>query len=343
VTVADSSAPDPSDVFVQYRPRPRRRKGVLVAVGVLLVLIAGVYLVRTTVSSPGSTVTGFFDALADRDLAAALGEVAPEIAGPVERDVVNAAVLESGDYAPPAAVEVTAVEVTGRNAVVAVAFTIDGRDHTASLRLRRDEGMLDTVFHRWRLIDALGSIALGEVPEEVTVNGQLVAAHDPQGPRILTVLPGSYQVAMPPDDPLWDARSMAAQVPPLGQTPVSIPLVARPEVREEVDRQIRERLDGCATSTELLPPGCPFGNQRIAQATGVEWRITDYPNVSLSAGEDPLGRVAMLVETTSEGLAVVTGTQLAFGTQRPFEIEVLFPVPGTVSHRGSGVVFEPAW
>jgi hypothetical protein len=337
------TAADPSDVFVDYRPRPGRRRAVLVAIAAVLVAVAAVYIVRQTVSSPGSAVEAYFDALADRDAGAALGMVAPEIADPVEPDVVNAAVLRSADYSPPADVEVSGVEVDGRNAVAEVAFTIDGRSHSASLRLRRDDGWLDTVFHRWRLVDALGSIALGEVPPEIAVNGERVPAYDADGPRILTVLPGGYQIGMPPDDPLWDARATPAPVAPLAATDVSIPLVARPEVREEVNRQLRERLDECAASTELLPPGCPFGNQRVARATGVEWEITEYPNVALAAGEGELGQATMLVETSSEGEAVVTGTQQILGTERPFETVVPFQVPGTVSALGGAAVFEPAW
>jgi hypothetical protein len=338
-----TAAADPGDVFVDYRPRPGRRKVVLAVMAVVLVVVAAVYVVRLTVSSPGSVVESYFDALAGRDAGAALGVVAPEIADPVEPDVVNDAVLRSGDYSPPADVEVGGVEVTGRNAVAEVAFTIGGRAHSASLRLRRDEGWLDTLFHRWRLVDALGSIALGEVPPEITVNGERVPAYDAAGPRVLTVLPGGYQVAMPPDDPLWDARATPAQVAPLAATDVSIPLVARPEVREEVNRQLRERLDECAASTELLPPSCPFGNQRVAEATGVRWRITEYPNVALTAGEGERGQATMLVETSSEGEAVVTGTQQVFGTGRPFETVVPFQVPGTVSAPGGSVSFEPAW
>jgi hypothetical protein len=338
-----TAAADPSDVFVDYRPRPGRRKAVLAAIAAVLVVVAAVYAVRLTVASPGSVVESYFDALADRDAGAALGVVAPEIADPVAPDVVNAAVLGSADYAPPADVEVGGVAVTGRNAVAEVAFTIGGRAHSASLRLRREEGWLDTVFHRWRLVDALGSITLGEVPPEITVNGERIPAYGPEGPRVLTVLPGGYQLAMPPDDPLWDARATPAQVAPLATTEVSLPLVARPEVREEVNRQLRELLDECAASTELLPPGCPFGNQRVAQATGVEWEITEYPNVALTAGEGELGEATMLVETSSEGEAVVTGTQVVFGQERPFETVVPFQVPGTVTGLGGSVSFQPAW
>lgn len=338
-----TAAADPSDVFVDYRPRPGRRKAVLLAVAAIVVLVAAVYVVRLTVSAPGSVVAAYFDALTDRDVDAALGNVAPEIAEPAAPDVVNTAVLRSADYSPPAGVEVSGVEVDGRTAVAAVAFTIEGRAHSASLRLRREEGLLDTVFHRWRLVDALGSITLGEVPPEITVNGERIPAYGPEGPRILTVLPGGYQIGMPPDDPLWDARATPAQVAPLAATEVSIPLVARPEVREEVNRQLRQRLDECAASTELLPPGCPFGNQRVARATGVEWEITEYPNVALTAGEGELGEATMLVETSSEGEAVVTGTQQAFGTERPFETVIPFQVPGTVTGSGGSVSFQPAW
>jgi hypothetical protein len=328
---------DPRSVFVDYRPRPRRRKLLLIGVGVVLLLVGAVYVIRSTVSSPESAVRGYFDALADRDADAALAATAPEVREQVARDVISGAVLRSDGYAPPRDVDVTAVTVDGRGAVAEVSYLVDDRPQSASLRLRRDEGMLDSVLHQWLVVDGIGSLRLLEAPEEVTVNGQPVVAYDAQGPRILPVLPGGYQVGVPADDPLWESRSVPARVAPQEVTDVSVPLAARPVVRDGVEAQVRDLLDDCAASTELVPPGCPFGYAVVAQAEDVAWRIQEYPRLSLTAGREA-DRTVVLVGTSQEGEAVITGSRRFVGE---FEETVPFPVTGVATVQSDSVLFQP--
>jgi hypothetical protein len=330
---------DPRTVFVDYRPRPGRRKAVLIGLGVALLLVAVVYVIRVTVSSPESAVRGYFDALADRDAEAALAVTAPEVRDQVARDLISDAVLRSDGYSPPSEVEVTEVSVDGRGAVAEVEYTIDRRELSASLRLRREGGILDAVFHRWLVVDGIGSLLLADVPEQITVNGQPVTAYDAQGPRLLPALPGGYQVGVPEGDPLWEPRSVAAQVEPQGAAEVSVPLAARPEVREEIERQVAERLDDCAASTELVPPGCPFGYAVVASADDIRWRIAAYPRLALTPGRE-LGETVILVSTSVEGEAVVSGTRRFVGE---FERPVPFPVSGIVTVAGDSVLFQPDW
>lgn len=330
---------DPRTVFVDYRPRPGRRRAILIGVVGALLLVAVVYAIRVTVSSPESAVRGYFDALADRDAGAALAATAPEVRDQVARDLISDAVLESDGYVPPGGVEVTEVSIEGRGAVAEVEYAIDGREHGATLRLRRDEGPLDAVFHRWLVVDGIGSLLLGEVPEQITVNGEPVVAYDAQGPRILPALPGSYQVGVPAEDPLWEPRSVAAQVEPQGSTEVSVPLAARPAVREEIDRQVAQRLDDCAASTELVPPGCPFGYAVVGSAEEVRWRIAEYPRLQLTPGRE-LGETVIVVGTSTEGRAVISGTRRFVGE---FEQPVPFPVAGTATVAGDSILFQPDW
>lgn len=340
---AGPAGADPGEVFVQYRPNRRRW---VVAGAVLAVVVLGfamLYSVRLTVYSPEATIGSYFDALADRDVDAALALIATEQTAGLPRDLLTEAVLASEAYLPPADPDVGEVSVDGRRAVAEVSFTLGDQRHTASLRLRRTDGLADTVFHRWRLAGGLQQLYLGEAPAEVSVNGQPVAAYELDGPRTLPVLWGGYEVGVPADDPLWDPGTATVLVGPEGAAEVAVPMVARPAVREEVERQVRELLDGCAASTELLPPACPFGNARIARAEDVRWQIVRYPELDLSAAPDGFGQVTMLAVSTSDGEAVVTGTQLAFGSERPFETEVPFPVSGTVAERDGAVVFEPSW
>jgi hypothetical protein len=326
---------DPRTVFVDYQPRPWRRKAVLAGLAVVLVMVGAVLVIRSTVSSPASAVRGFFDALADRDADAALGALTPE---PPEGELFSDAVLRSEAYSPPREVDVAEVTVDGREAAAEVTYTIDDREQSVLLRLRREEGLLDSVFHRWQVVDGVGQLRLGDVPEEITVNGQRIPAYDAEGPRILPALPGGYQVGVPEGDPLWEPRSVPAQVAPQDATDVSVPLAARPEVRESVEQQVRDLLEVCAASTELIPPGCPFGYARTL-AEDVAWRIAEYPRLSLTAGREA-DRAVVLVGTSREGEAVITGTQRFVGE---FEESVPFPVSGVATVQGDSVLFQPDW
>ncbi|MPZ28748.1 MAG: hypothetical protein GEV12_20715 [Micromonosporaceae bacterium] len=334
-----TAQPDPSEVFLAYRPRPGRRTAVLAGAAVLVLGIAGVYVVRATIGSPESTVLAYFAALADRDPAAALRVTAPEVAEPVGQDLISEPVLGAPGYAPPEQVEVTDVRVDGRSAVATVSFTVDGHRQGAALRLRRDDGIADAVRHRWLVVDGFGSMLLREVPERITVNGLPMAAYDPQGPRILPALPGGYQVGVPDDDPLWQPRVVPVRVAPQRATEVDVRLVPRPAVRDEVDRQIVRLLDRCAASAELVPAGCPFGYAVAGSAEEVQWRIVDYPNIGLSPGEE-LDQAVAVVHTAREGAAMVSGTRRFVGR---FEDTVPIPISGMVTISGDTVVFQPGW
>lgn len=330
---------NPDAVFVQYRPNRRRRRWILAGVGAVVMLVAAGSLVRIAGSTPESTVRSFFDALAARDPAGALRVTAPEIAGPASREVIDESVLGSPDYLPPADVQVAGVTIEDRDAVAEVSFTVAGREHQVAVRLRRDDGFRDTLLPRWLVIDAIGSIGLGAAPPTVTVNGRPVPAYDPQGPRFLPVLPGGYQVGVPDTDPLWQQRAVAVQVAPPGAATVDVPMVPRPEVRDQVERQLTARLDRCADSAELAPPGCPFGYRAGGRVEDVGWRIARYPAVALSA-ERRSGETVLAVASSRDGEAVVTGDRGAFGR---LDVVVPFPISGVATFRGTAVVFQPDW
>lgn len=327
---------DPDAVFVDYRPRPWLRKALLIVVAVALLLIGAVYAIRSTVSSPESAVRGYFDALADRDAGGALAATAPEVRDQVARDVISDAVLGAEGYAPPRDVDIRELTVDGRGAVAEVSYTVDEQERSATLRLRRDDGMLDSVLHRWLVVDGIGSLRLTDPPAEVTVNGQRIAAYDAQGPRILQALPGGYQIGVPEGDPLWEARSVPAQVAPQDATEVRVPLTARAEVRESVEAQVRDLVDDCAASTELVPPGCPFGYAVVAQAEDISWRIERYPSLSLTAGREG-DQLVVLVGTSQEGEAVISGSRRFVGE---FEQPIPFPVTGVATVQGDSVFFQ---
>ncbi len=330
-------------VFIEYRPNRRRFLAVGAVLGVVLLLGTAVHIVRSTVYSPSAVVEAYFQALADRDLAAALATTSPEATGGPD-DLLDPRVLAAEVYTPPSDLRIVDVTVDGRSAQVRVEFTIGDQPAAASLRLRRaDGGFTDSLLRRWRIANGVRPLPLASIPAEIEVNGVRVAAQDLNGPRTLPVVFGGYQVSVPADDPLWDSQAVTVLVGSDRVTAVDVPLVPDPGVRAEVERQVTQLLDGCAASTELLPAGCPFGNARYGRVTEVAWRISAYPELAMTPAPDGFGGVQIVVRSTSDGEAVVTGVREAFGHSVPFEIVVPFPVSGRVSVDGTAVVFEPDW
>lgn len=339
VAAVSGYGPDPGDVFVDYRASGRRWRLFAVVAGVLVVVLVAGYLVRATFATPEAAVGAYFTALAERDPAAALRHLAPEVASPAEAALLDPRVLASPDYQPPENVEVLEATVDGREAAVTVSYTVAGRVRNASMRLRRADGVADAILHRWLVVDGIGSIIVTEAPEEILVNGEPVAAYDRQGPRILPALPGGYRVAVPAGDPMWEERASLVDVAPQRAEQLQLPLVARVEVREEVNRQVVRLLDACAASEEAIPPGCPFGYARLLRVDDVQWRIARYPAIRLTATMEAGGPV-IAVASARDGEAVLTGTT-SFG--RPLEVTVAFPVAGIATVRGTTVVFRPEW
>lgn len=331
--------PDPRTIFVDYRVSRRRWLVGLAVTGVLVGLLTVGYAVRTTVSSPAATLHAYFSALSERDVAAALAVVAPEVAGEEGRELLDDRVLRSPDYQPPGDLSLDEVTVEDRNAVAEVSFTIGDHEYRSSLRLRRDDGFTDRLVPRWLLVDAFGSVALGEVPDQVSVNGHQLSAYDADAARVLPAFPGGYQVGVPDGDPLWQERASPVQVPPEEVTEVDVAMVVRPELRAQVEQRVSALLDDCAAQGELLPTGCPFGYAVLESAQDVEWQITRYPAIALNPGQE-LGETVLTVETTREGEAVVSGERDLAG---PFEATVEFPVGGFARVQGDSVLFTPDW
>jgi hypothetical protein len=123
VTVAGAAPPtgppppaDTSEIFIDYRPNHRRALIGAAAVGAVILLLLMLYGVRWAVFRPETAVDAYFDALADRDAAAALRAVTRSNSVPglnltdSERGLLEAA-LRSDDYRPPEDVDVKSLRL----------------------------------------------------------------------------------------------------------------------------------------------------------------------------------------------------------------------------------------
>lgn len=338
---------DPSAIFVEYRPNPRRRTAVLAGLGAILLVFVTMYAVRWVFFRPAVVVDAYFDALGDRNMAAALRWTTSSNAGLVDRDLLGPTVLRSEDYLPPENVMITEATVTDHRATVDVEFTIGRTRHAASLQLHREGGFPEHLFHRWRVIDGLGWMDLGAVPEEIIVNGERIRTDDGQDAWVLPVVPGGYRVGVP-ESSLWRGSSAVVQVGLRQATVVEVPLTPKLSVRTEVDRQVTEHLDRCAASTRLEPADCPFGYRRASNVSDVEWIILSYPKYTLTvetlADRGSRDRLTVVLSTSHHGVAGISGAyRTFFDSENPFEDTVEFRVDGVVMSRGASVVvdFDP--
>lgn len=336
-----TTAVRPEDVFVQYRPGWRRWR-VLAGLAAALVVLTVLNTARDAVSSPEAAIDAYFQALADRDAPAALRAAGGDAADGLDRTLLHSGVLATGDYLPPDDVSVREVEVQGERATATVAFTIGDQPYSASLELRRDNAGGGNLFSGWQVTNGIGQLWFSEIPAELLVNGERVWAHSPGERWSVPALFGGYRVGLP-DDPLWESQEVRVVVGADPARVVELPMVVRANVRAEVEQQVVAALDACAAIAEVRPPGCPFRVPGIVGATEVDWEITRYPELGLTAAPDGFGQTQLVVGTIEAGQASVSGTQEWFSSERPFDAEVTFQVAGVVTYQDGGIVFDPDW
>ncbi len=91
----------------------------------------------------------------------------------------------------------------------------------------------------------------------------------------------------------------------------------------QVQRELNDYLDDCATQEVLLPTGCPFGEEianRIVSTPA--WSISRYPKVSLQPGSEP---GSWLMPTTDAAAHLVVDIRSLFdGSISTFDEDVPF-------------------
>jgi hypothetical protein len=113
-------------------------------------------------------------------------------------------------------------------------------------------------------------------------------------------------------------------------TSVQVNVQANSYFTEQVDAELREFLDGCATQEVLLPTGCPFGKgfeNRIDSAPA--WSIATYPDVEVIPG-DEVGDW-LVPQTPAAAHLSVEVKSLFDGTRTQFDEDVPFTVAYAIS------------
>ncbi len=341
------------------RRRLHRRLAILGAVVLLVLCGYGTLSVaQDKLYAPDDPVKALFAALAGHDL-----DKAGTLAGCSGAPLCRAAVLAQG-YTAPIDLAVTGVSYSGRTdrdtrrpdknrAWVGVRYRLGDRSVTGSIQVTRTGSGW---FRRWRIhsggyghVDVVSKVVAQARVAQARV-ATIRAARDSRSWSLGTTgpqpaLPGVYTVTMAADDPLFDASPVT--VPVTGDADEQEPAVAeltaayltvKPAVLDEITRQVRVRIDECATKTDLYPTGCPFQAPGVvAIATNVHWTIVDYPQLKVRPDEDLSGRGTAAVSTVTKGHARATYVRLQSNESLMAEINVR----GSATVDASGkVVFD---
>ncbi|MGW0503844.1 M48 family metalloprotease [Micromonospora sp. NPDC003241] len=330
----------PAELFGGDDPVSVRRPALIGAAVLLSLCLVSSLLgvVQWGFFRPVTAVDGYFSALADRDVDDLAGWLSPEVEAAVRGDDLLGRMIESADYQPPSAVDVTAIEREEDDATATVSFRLGEERMEAELTLRRDDGSTAGIFRGWHVVGGVSSLDAVAGQPGLLVNGVAVP-EGPEGQSVLSV-PGVYVVTAAAS-PLSETPAQRITVlPGAGSaTPIQVVPELTPAARSTVDAQVKEYLDGCARQTVAAPQDCPFRLSGYQGAKGIKWTITSYPTPQI----DLLGPAAAQVSTPYEerGEVRVTGTYESYFGEEEFIDTYTLAVTGMVTAAGEELTFQP--
>jgi hypothetical protein len=296
----ESDEPPAPDAPTPLLPTMPSRTGVIAFCAILGLLLAAsvpVLVLRAVFFGPDDVVRGYFSALAGRNADAAWAALAP---GKLDRSVnplLHGGALRDPGYTPPRQLTIDKLQVHAGKATANVRYEIAGAPQVATLKIVR--GHATNLLQRWHIENGLHDLPVTvSYPEGVQVAGTRLSTTG-QGVR-LNAFPGSYAVTLP-DNPMLETDPVRI-VAGSGQAAILQPRL-KTSAGPEIEKQVRAYLDGCARSTDLAPKGCPFGTSSFYDVTGVVWKITKYPQLTMQ----PTADGSVDVQSTDQGQVEVSG------------------------------------
>ena len=294
-------------------PRNRLRWWIAAGTAAVLALAGAVFLVEALEDGPEDVVRAYLDAVRTADI---------EAAEPYTRDATDpsasSALLTGAAIAHDWSVTGVVTRVEDEDsASVDVTFTgADGVSGTGRFHVEEDHG-------DWGITNPLAKVDVSQLPASFAeFNG--VTADTGQ----FWLFPGVYHVFGGASRLLKAPDLIAVPYEASSRTPQKyLPRLAfAGGFAEVLAQQVHAWIDGCAASTEVSPPGCPFGgdgygmvdtDRGALHVTRVEWTVLTYPELRLD--QQVGGFTAAVFKTGRVGLSG-TGTSYD-GTEDPFELE----------------------
>jgi len=303
----------------------------------ILVVFTGVVIaLNATLYSASGFVRSYLDALARRDAAGAIelaGVAVPAAAG------VGAAadpLLDRGALAGLDAVRIVSdtARDDGAHEVTAAWRSPAGDGETRFVV--EPAGPRLGVFSAWRF--ATAPVAELELTprnaSELVVNGVDVAGAEDTPTAFRVLVPGGYAVG---HESRWltaDAVPVLAEAPG-ARVPAEVVVGANTAFVEQVQQEVDDYLDECATQRVLLPAGCPFGrpvDDRVE--SDPVWSIVRYPSLAIDPADRPDAWTVLPASGTAR--LEVDVRSLFDGTASTLDTEVPFSVGFTVTFRDDG-------
>jgi hypothetical protein len=293
---------------------------VLLGVAAAAVTIA---LVNKYMYGPETDVKAYFEDLRDGDGGEALGLLNARVPDS------NAAMLDGDPLETAAAgiedLEVSTVSDDGEQAVVRADYTLDGQEHSSEFRLHPADTQWG-FFTVWAFDETPLPTVEVRLPgaTSVDINGMSVAL--PESSRQFSAFfPGTYTASYTSE--FVETEPVSTVVTSPGQR-AEIVLEARPtqKLEDEVDRQLREHLDGCAEQDTLYPAGCPFSFEFDGRVDGeVGWSIESYPDPEIAVGDGADGGWSLspargTAKISFDSLDLFTGDVEQIERTVPFEV-----------------------
>ncbi|MFG3301865.1 hypothetical protein [Micromonospora chersina] len=236
-------------------------------------------------------------------------------------------ILKNPGYTPPDEVEAEVLFSGSDMSTVRVGYRLNDGKAQLELTLAHDDSS------GWKIQNGLLPMALPQNDagwDTFQVAGTAVPAEQQ---RLEVVFPGAYLV-VPRGNALLEVPPITV---PAGAGETGRLLVRlSPTVREAIEPQVRAYLDACAESRELVPPQCPFRGVSDGPVTGVTWKITHYPTLTVQLTSS--GTEARVVGEAGE--AEVTG-RTASPVTPDFAYRTAFSVFGFGRISDGKLVFVP--
>lgn len=303
--------------------------------GVLLLAFAGtIVTLNSTLYSAAGFVSSYLDSLARHDVDSALSMPGVEHPGDALPDLLVADALG----------KLSSYELVSDEAV--------GVDHTLRFTVHfvgeiekeiefwvEHTGPRLGLFSGWKFSRSpIGVLeATPHNAADFEVNGVAVTSVDGPGQpaRFQVLTPGVYSLTHE-SKYLEAARTTFLAENSAWVTEAMVNVQASQAFVDQVNTELKEYLDDCATQQVLLPTDCPFGKQMSNRIEGQpQWSIAAYPEVSIQPSPEQPG-VWLVPSTPAAAHLTVEVRSLFDGSLSTFDEDVPFEVSYSITFPGDG-------
>ncbi len=302
--------------------------------GVLLLAFAGtIVTLNSTLYSATGFVSSYLGSLARNDVDAALAMPGVELPADALPDLLVADAL-----GPLSSYELVSDEAAGAEHTLRFAVQFAGDIQKEVEFWVEHTGPRLGLFSGWQFSRSPVGVleATPRNAADFEVNGVAVTSTGANQPARFQVLtPGVYSLTHK-SKYLEGARTTFLAENSAWVTEAFVDIYASEAFVEQVNTELAEYLDDCATQQVLLPTDCPFGKHMSNRIEGLpEWSISAYPQVSILPSPDEPG-TWVVPPTPAAAHLKVDVRSLFDGSLSTFDEDVPFDVSYTVTFPGDG-------